>query len=114
MQNYQTSFVIEENGKHLLIDCGSDSRHSLFASKFKAIDIDAVYITHLHSDHIGGIEWLAFYRYFSPNATCPKLIANSEMITEMWNTSLSGGLGRIQGKRTTLEDFFTVLFRIIV
>ena len=108
MQNYQTSFVIEENGKHLLIDCGSDSRHALAASKFQAIDIDAVYITHLHSDHLGGLEWLAFYRYFSPNATRPQLIANAEMITKMWNTSLSGGLGRIQGKRTTLEDFFDV------
>ena len=28
-------------------------------------DLDAVYISHLHSDHIGGMEWLALSTYFA-------------------------------------------------
>jgi ribonuclease BN (tRNA processing enzyme) len=108
LNNYQTNTVISRNGKNLLIDAGGDIRHSLKFSGMSYKDIDAIYITHLHSDHLGGLESLAFCSYFDPKCEKPTLIGNSELIREAWNSSLKGGLKSIQGKKTSLEDYFDV------
>lgn len=68
MGNWQTNFLISRNGKFLLIDCGSDIRWSMDMIGLSFKDIDAVYISHAHADHIGGLEWLGFTRYFTRKA----------------------------------------------
>ncbi len=109
MRNFQTNLVIQKNGKNLLVDCGGDARHSLAAVGLKAKDIDAVYVTHLHADHVGGLEWLAFATFFDSSLQQrPKLIANSDLMRDLWSFSLRGGLNCIQGRRTGLVDFFDV------
>lgn len=55
-----------QNDKHLLIDAGTDIRFSLRRRDYSYKDIDAIYLSHLHSDHIGGLEYLAFASYFDP------------------------------------------------
>ena len=57
---WTTSFVIESNNKRLLLDCGTDIRHSANQNGLKPTDFDVVYISHIHSDHVAGLEWLAF------------------------------------------------------
>ncbi len=55
--NYQSNMLlIHPNGKNLLIDCGSDIRHSLAHFGFNSYDIDAVFISYQHADHCGGLE----------------------------------------------------------
>ena len=72
-------------------------------------DIDAVYITHLHGDHCGGLEWLAFATYFDPSVTEKiSLIGNNDVIRELWQHTLRGGLESVQGKKMTLNDYFDV------
>ncbi len=56
MNNRQSNMILEDDGKILLIDCGTDIRHSLHQQDLSYKDIDAVYISHLHADHIGGME----------------------------------------------------------
>jgi ribonuclease BN (tRNA processing enzyme) len=63
MINFNQSFVLEEGDKKLLIDCGSRIPLALINSGIKLTDIDAIYISHAHSDHIGGLEEAAFTRY---------------------------------------------------
>lgn len=58
MQNRQSNMIIELNGRKLLIDVGSDIRFSLKLMGYNFKDIDEVYLSHLHADHIGGLEWL--------------------------------------------------------
>ena len=68
--NFQSNMVLEttpsgeDRPQRLLIDCGSDARHSLRNLGFMPNDFDGVYISHLHSDHIGGLEWMALANYF--------------------------------------------------
>jgi len=109
MENYQTNTVIQRNGKNLLIDAGMDIRFSLRDVGMSHKDIDALYITHLHSDHVGGVEWLAFITFFDPSVTKKvKLYGNSDLIYDMWNNTLQGGLASIQARQMHLEDYFDV------
>ena len=109
LKNYQTNVLIEENGKFLLIDAGNDIRFSLNNMGFSYKDIDALFISHLHSDHIGGCEYLAFTTYFDP--TCKEkiqLFANNKLIKLAWMNTLKGGLESVQGKVLTLDSYFDV------
>jgi len=108
-QNYQTNTIISRNGKNLLIDAGGDIRFSLAKCGMSYKDIDAVYITHLHADHTGGLECLGFCSYFDPTVKDKiAMIGNNDLIRELWNHTLRGGLKSIQGQKTTLMDFFDI------
>src|SRR5205823_3759526 len=107
-ENYNSNLLIETpDGKRLLLDCGADARHSLHRLGYDYKDIDAVYISHLHSDHIGGLEWLAINRKFnSNNKDKPDLYARHELIDDLWNKSLSGGLMTVANEIPTLATYF--------
>lgn len=102
--------IVSESGRKLLVDCGSDIRFSLAEHNMRAVDaekqIDAVYFSHLHSDHIGGLEWLAFSTYFGPKRTKCKLFGEERLMRDLWEHSLKGGLEHVQGRGMTLEDYF--------
>lgn len=104
---YHSNVVVTgQSGKKLLIDCGSDARFSLGELGIVATDIDAVYISHLHADHVGGLEWLAFSNYFNPTTGRPKLFCNDSLMHDLWDQCLRGGLESIQGKVVTLTEYF--------
>ena len=108
LNNNQTNFLIEQNGKYLLIDAGTDIRFSLVEKALSYKDIDATYISHLHADHAGGIEYLAFCSYFDPKKEKITLYGNGELLRRGWNDSWRGGLESIQGKCMTLQDYFDI------
>lgn len=104
---HSNMLLINENSeKKLLIDCGSDARHALHQLNYTHKDITDVYISHLHADHAGGLEWLALTRKFDPSCTQPNLFANSSIMHKIWNATLAGGLSTIQGVKAQLDTFF--------
>lgn len=110
MEYFQSNLlVIAGSGKKMLVDCGTDIRFSLgecdINDRNLNEEIDSIYISHLHSDHIGGMEWMAFQCYFS-NHHRPKLFMEEHVMHEMWEHSLKGGLGCIEGKVMHLTDYF--------
>lgn len=100
--------VIAESGKMLLLDCGSDARFSLAQAGHSVADIDAVYVSHAHADHIGGLEWAAFSTFFNPNLPRPKLFCAATIEKPLWDESLKGGLDSIEGRFTSMTDYFDV------
>lgn len=51
----RTSAIVEtDNGLRILIDCGPDFRQQILTQKFGKID--AVLVTHIHYDHVGGMD----------------------------------------------------------
>lgn len=54
-------------------------------------DIDHVIITHLHGDHVGGLEQLLFYRRFVTHKKCT-VHAIPDVIAGLWDGRLRGGM----------------------
>lgn len=107
--NYQSNMlIVSDTGKILAIDCGTDFRMALYEVGYSYRDIDAVYVSHQHADHIGGLEWLAFSTFFDPKASKPNLYAKDLLIKDLWDKSLSGGLSSLQDELATLSTYFNV------
>lgn len=106
-ENYHSNILFELENDTLLLDAGSDVRHSLREKNRTYLDIKNVYISHLHGDHTGGLEWLALTTHFDPNyVDKPNLYAKEKIINELWNKSLSGGLSTLPDVHASIESFF--------
>jgi len=103
----QSNMLFEENGKKMLLDCGMTAPYILDEMGIRAQDIDAIYVSHLHSDHIGGIEWLGFINYFTKSKK-PQMFGAAPVLSDLWAHSLRGGMECIQGQLANLETFFDV------
>ena len=117
LKNFNNSFLLEEtdeegNTRRMLIDAGWALPYALQNANIDAKSIDDVYISHLHADHVGGLEYLALMRYDWMNKpsvageTAPTLIANERLMKELWEKTLRGGLETLEGIDCKLETFF--------
>ena len=109
---YQSNmFITSRSGKRLMIDCGTDARFSFGELGATNTNIgewaDGVYISHLHADHIGGMEWLGFCTFFNPKKIKPKLYIVDTQIDSLWD-SLKAGMRSHEGRVLNLNDFFDV------
>ena len=57
----RTSAIVRMGGKNILIDCGPDFRQQMLRAS--STDLDLALLTHIHYDHVGGIEDLRPYCY---------------------------------------------------
>jgi ribonuclease BN (tRNA processing enzyme) len=116
MKGWQTNYIIQKNGKNLLVDCGGDIRFSLRDTGFSFKDIDAIYVSHAHQDHSGGLEFMGFARYFTrqgmiaqkvenPIELC-KLFCESNLIKSLWKNTLKGGMAGLEGIEAKLSTYF--------
>jgi ribonuclease BN (tRNA processing enzyme) len=98
--------LVGDQERNLLIDCGSDLRFSLHQAGFTPCHVTDIYISHLHSDHIGGLEYLGFSTLFDPHCLRPNLYLSKELASELWEHSLSGGMRSLEGDLATLDTYF--------
>ena len=54
------SVLIESETTRILLDCGPDFRQQILKQPFKKID--GVLLTHIHYDHVGGMDDLRIYK----------------------------------------------------
>lgn len=66
---------------HALIDCGSSSLIGMRRDGIDPSSVDAVLVSHFHSDHDGGIPWIVLDGQFT-HRTKPLLIAGAPGVRE--------------------------------
>lgn len=76
-----SSFIITYKGKNLLIDCGH-SVYSRLCSRDRINDIDYIFISHLHADHVSDLSTLIYYNYFI-NKKETKIFCNEGIIEDL-------------------------------
>lgn len=97
--------VLQVNGRTLLVDCGITAPKALYELGYNFGALDAVLITHIHGDHVGGLEEFAFQMKFVYNRKPVLYIADS-LVDPLWEHTLKGGLQQFETE--TLDDFFEV------
>ena len=108
-----SSLLVESGRDRLVIDCGRTVPAALERLGLGLPDVGHVLITHLHADHIGGLEEAALMsRIFHRHRLT--LVSTEALLDRLWTASLRGGLEYVEltpGDRTpqVFADFFDPL-----
>jgi len=109
----QTNALIEADSMRLMIDFGHLTPQRLEEADYSLADITHVAISHIHADHIGGLEELAFLTRFV-HGNRITLLTPGNLRHLLWEHSLRGGLEMVADEagepvHCNLETYFDVV-----
>lgn len=61
-----SGYWLEADGKLILLDAGADVSHRMAQERLNWPELDAVWISHFHLDHVGGLPPFLFYLKYAP------------------------------------------------
>jgi ribonuclease BN (tRNA processing enzyme) len=111
--NGQNNLLIEMDegtGTHkMLVDVGTqwhDMVYKVTGKKAMEIlpEIDSIFITHIHADHVGGLEEIGFLSRFLPHIEKKKLYSPASILKELWDSTLRGGMESLDHGQLTEEE----------
>jgi ribonuclease BN (tRNA processing enzyme) len=116
---YSSSHAVRADGRWLLVDCPHPIRKMMREASVRsgvAIDVegvDVVVLTHLHADHVSGVEDLGFFSHFVLGRRA-RLAAHPDVARRLWDGHLAAGMERLGvpgGAPTerTFEDYFELV-----
>ncbi|RMG40979.1 MAG: MBL fold metallo-hydrolase [Methanobacteriota archaeon] len=105
---YNTNMLISRNAKHLLIDCGWTAKEALLNQRLSIRDIDAIFITHIHGDHVFGLERFGFESRYVHNHRI-KLFVTRDVLYPLWNECLMGCMGYSSDGKNDIGSFFEII-----
>lgn len=103
-----SSAVVESGGKRLLIDCGHTVPARLEEFGLTLREIDAVFISHLHGDHVYGLEEWGFKNFLLWNIR-PRLFVADVIADALWTDVLAGTMAQVCNRSCVLDDYFDVV-----
>jgi hydroxyacylglutathione hydrolase len=105
---YNNNAIIHTENFRILIDCGFTAARSLHQIGMNMNDIDGILITHIHSDHVGGLEEFAFQMNFIHQRK-PKLYVPVTIVDTLWEKTLCGALYDPHNGYHSLNNYFDVI-----
>ncbi len=91
---FQTSFWVTDGSTRFLVDCGATVLQAMHRWSVDRGAVDAVLLSHLHGDHIGGLPFLILDSHFNVRRTRPLLVAGPPgtraRLTEMMEVLFPG------------------------
>ncbi|UHA74086.1 MBL fold metallo-hydrolase [Paenibacillus sp. 481] len=102
---YNNNALLHTDSTTLLIDCGITAPMALHHIGKTFNEIDGFLISHIHADHVGGLEEAAFQFRFRYKRK-PNLYIAAPLVDLLWEHTLKGGLS--QEEITALDDVFHV------
>lgn len=104
---FNNNALVSANGYRLLIDCGVTGPYALHQLGVSLTDIDGILITHIHGDHIGGLEEVAFRMKFVHRSKLTLFVPDTLEKT-LWESSLKGALEDPSAASDSLDCYFDV------
>ena len=102
---FNTNLIIEfDSSEFLLVDCGTTASRSLETIGMSVLDVRNLFISHLHADHIGGIEELVLKSKLIANRKI-NLFIHETLVDGLW-ASIRGGIEYTQRGRMKMDDYF--------
>jgi mRNA degradation ribonuclease J1/J2 len=103
-----SELVTFPDGYKLLVDCGHSVPKGLHEQDISIGEIDGIFISHIHADHIGGLEEVAFAAKYVFKGHRIDLFVPSTILPDLWENSLKGGLKHDDEGEMGLRDYFNV------
>ncbi|WP_274361610.1 MBL fold metallo-hydrolase [Paenibacillus thermotolerans] len=105
---FNNNALVKVDGYQLLLDCGVTAPYALHRLDVGFTDIDALLVTHIHGDHVGGLEEFAFQMMFKYRKK-PVLYVPSTIVETLWNSTLKGAMEVVEQGLDTLDAYFQVI-----
>jgi ribonuclease BN (tRNA processing enzyme) len=100
-ESYGTSFILQSGDFYLGIDCPDGYRKALkqhstspLGDDFTVDSLDAMFLTHLHGDHVNGLEMTLAYLAFGLDSRLD-LYGSVDVAEQLWPKRLEASLGQI-------------------
>lgn len=91
---YQTNFLVRPaEGDPFLVDCGQTAARALHRLGVPLRSVSAVVLSHLHGDHVGGLEELGFSAYFQWGERRDLWVPET-VLSYLWENGLKAGMGQ--------------------
>lgn len=91
---FQTNYLVTPaDGEPFLVDFGYTAPRALAACGIAMESVPRVLVSHLHADHIGGLEELGFTGTFAWERRA-RLYVPENLLPFLWDHCLSGGMGQ--------------------
>lgn len=114
-RHHPSALLLVCDGFHLAIDCPDMYRSALRSAAERAgrplslDDVDHLLVTHVHGDHMNGLEGVGFYKHFAQGRRA-RLVASPEVREAIWEGRLQASMGSLwDGQRfqtMRFEDYF--------
>ena len=111
---YSSSLYICYNNYSIAVDCPHPYRKILKEAANSSKEnlnlekLNSIIITHLHSDHMSGLEGIGFYMRYIANKKL-KLVAHKKVLQDLWPYHLQGSMAPLcdpPEKHRKFTDFF--------